>query len=179
MNQLEHAGEGAEGTGAVVQAADQHIRQHIQPLHQVELLEDHGAVGAPVAQRLAAQARHLAPGEEDLAFRGFGQAVDHPQQGGFAGAGAADDAHHLPGRHGKGDVIHGHDRAEAAGKVADVEHASLLIRRILCRTAQKTSYALMTMEALANWPTDPLQQRWSRAPPAWPAAAPCRAPLPP
>ena len=35
---------------------DQHVGQHVEPVDQVELLEDHGAAGAPGAQRLAASA---------------------------------------------------------------------------------------------------------------------------
>ena len=39
----------------VGQPAEQHVVQHVEPADQVELLEDHGAAPAPVAQLAAGQ----------------------------------------------------------------------------------------------------------------------------
>jgi hypothetical protein len=107
---------------AVVQPADQHVGQHIEALHQVELLEDHRAFGAPVAQAAALETRDIAALEEDAALAGLGQPVDQAQHGGLAGAGPADDADHLSCRHLEADAVHGLHRAEAPRQSFDFEH---------------------------------------------------------
>ena len=90
----------------VGQPADQHVGQHVQPLHQVELLEDHGAVAPPVAQGPAVERGHVPPAREDAAGARRLQPVDQPQQGRFARARAADDADHLAVRHLEVHVVH-------------------------------------------------------------------------
>jgi hypothetical protein len=80
-----------------VHPAGQHIGQHIQPRNQVELLEDHRRTGAPVVNGLATERGNVAAIEQHPTGRGLDQPVHHPQQRGFSGAGAADDAHHLAG----------------------------------------------------------------------------------
>ena len=72
--------------GALIEPPDQHIGQHIKPLHQVELLEDHGGTHAPIAQSPALQLRHILAIEDDAPFAGLCQAVDHTQQRGFTRA---------------------------------------------------------------------------------------------
>ncbi len=46
----EHA-EQVERGGTVVEPAEQHVGQHVEARHEVELLEDHGAIALPAAQR--------------------------------------------------------------------------------------------------------------------------------
>jgi hypothetical protein len=109
--------------GAVVEAPDQHVGQHVQPLHEVELLEDHGAARAPVPQRLPAQRGDVPPFEQHAAGGGLGEAVHHADQGGLARARAADNAHHLPGRDRKGHAVHGRHLAEAAPQALEFQHS--------------------------------------------------------
>ena len=90
----EHA-EQVEHGRAVVQPAEQHIGQHVEARHQVELLEDHGAVALPAAQRRALQLGDLGAVKKNRPLGGVDETIDHAQKGRFAGAGAADDADHL------------------------------------------------------------------------------------
>ena len=117
----EHAQQGCHQR-APVQSPDEHIRQDIEPLHQVELLEDHGAAHAPVAQRAAAQRGHVRAVEQHATRGGVRQAVQHAQQGGLARARAPDHAHHLPRRHGERDGVDGRLVAKAACQPLDLEH---------------------------------------------------------
>ena len=92
----------------VGQPAHQHVVQHVQPADQVELLEDHGAAAAPVAQACGRRAPVTsAPCQVMRPGGRLGQPVDHAQQGRFAGAGAADHADELPGRDRQANVVHG------------------------------------------------------------------------
>ena len=85
------------GRGTPVQPAGQHVGQHVQPRHQIELLEDHRGAGAPAVQRPPTQPRDVAAVDSSRPVGRFDQPVDHAQQRGFSGTGAADDADHLPG----------------------------------------------------------------------------------
>ncbi len=62
---LQHRAQG----GDVVHPPDEDVGQHVEPADQIELLEDHGAAGAPVGERRAAQPRHLDVAEADDAAR--------------------------------------------------------------------------------------------------------------
>jgi hypothetical protein len=83
----------------VGQPAHQDVFQHIQPADQVELLEDHRASAAPVAQRRAGHRGHVGTLPRDPAGAGIDQTVQHAQEGRFAGAGTADHADELAARH--------------------------------------------------------------------------------
>ena len=110
--------------GAVVEAAEQDIGQHVEARHQVELLEDHGAVALPGAQAAAASApRPRCRSKWIVPSRGIDQPVDHAQQRRFAGAGAADDADHLPFGHSDRDVVDGGIAPESPGYVFQPQHA--------------------------------------------------------
>jgi hypothetical protein len=109
---LQQGGDGAHHARAVVQPADQDVGQHVQPLHQVELLEDHGAVGAPPAQRGAAERRDVLPAIQDAAVRRLGQPVDHAQQRGLARARTPDDADHLAVGDRKPNIVDGRHGTE-------------------------------------------------------------------
>lgn len=43
-----------------------HVGQDVQPVHQIELLENHGGMDAPGAQVLAAQQGHVGPVAQDV-----------------------------------------------------------------------------------------------------------------
>jgi len=60
---------------AAVERAVQHVRHHIHPWDEVELLKDHCAFRLPAAPGGAAQGGHIAPLEQDLPRRGIGQPV--------------------------------------------------------------------------------------------------------
>jgi len=109
---------------AVVEPAEHHIGDDIEARHEVELLEDHGAVALPVAQGLAPEAGNRAALEGDRAVRNVDQAVDHAQQGGLAGAGATDDADHLAGGNVEADIVHGGLGTEPPRHSRHLEHAS-------------------------------------------------------
>jgi hypothetical protein len=106
----------------VVEAADQHVGQHVQAPHEVELLEHHGAARAPVAERPPAQRRHVAPLEQDAAGGGLGEAIHHAEQGGLAGTGPADDADHLPRRKGEAHAVDRRHAVEAAAQFLQFQH---------------------------------------------------------
>jgi hypothetical protein len=56
------------------------------------LLKDHRRTRPPLPQIPAAQRGHIDAFEQDAAFGGLGEAVDHPQQRRLAGPGASDHA---------------------------------------------------------------------------------------
>ena len=112
--------------GRVVEPAHQHVGEHVEAVDQGELLEHHGAVAAPVAQRRALQRGDVAVLEDDAAVARLDQAVDHAQERRLAGAGAADDADHLAGGDFQVDRVDGDEVTEAAGETLDREHARLL-----------------------------------------------------
>jgi hypothetical protein len=105
-----------------VDAPDQHVGQHVEAVHQVELLEDHGAVGAPGQQRAPLQGRDVGAVTQDAAGAGLQQAVHQAQQGRLAGAGASDDADHLALGDLQADPVDRAGRAESLGKVLDLQH---------------------------------------------------------
>ena len=108
--------------GAVVEPAEQHVGQHVEARHQVELLEDHGAVALPVA---AAPSRDRletsATAKQNRPLAGVDETVDHAQQRGFAGARAADDADHLAFGNFDVDAADGGVLAKSARDGADLE----------------------------------------------------------
>jgi spore coat polysaccharide biosynthesis predicted glycosyltransferase SpsG len=59
--------ENVEKGRAVVETTEKNVGQHVEPRHQVELLEDHGAVAVPVAKLATGQARNRLALEPDLA----------------------------------------------------------------------------------------------------------------
>ena len=79
----------------MVEPAEQHVGQHVEARHQVELLEDHGAVALPAPQRRARKRGNLRAVKQNRPLAGVDETVDHAQKRRFAGAGAADDADHL------------------------------------------------------------------------------------
>ena len=82
------------------------VLQHRQVGPQIEVLEHHGEFGAQPLQLfgirgmqfavLAGHERELLAGHQDAALVGFFEQVDAAQKRALAGAGAADDADHVP-----------------------------------------------------------------------------------
>ena len=64
----------------VVQPPDQHVGQHIQSQHKIELLEDHRGIGAPAVQPSAAELGDVAAVEYHATGGRLDQPVHHPQQ---------------------------------------------------------------------------------------------------
>ena len=106
----------------VIEAPGQHIGQHRKAPDQVEALEDHGALPAPGQKLGAAQTRDIPSVIQDLALAGVDQAVDHVEQGGFAGARAPEHRHHLAIRHRRGHMVHGGGLSEAARQAPQFQH---------------------------------------------------------
>ena len=111
----------------------QHVGQHRQPRHQIELLEDHADVGAqpgcrardaPVLLHRLAQDADAAGGA--VAFASAqpvdrDEAGDGPDQGGLAGPGGADQGHHLAAGNREADVSqHGASGLEGLGDPGDL-----------------------------------------------------------
>jgi hypothetical protein len=90
----------------------QHVRHHIEPWHEVELLEDHRALRLPAAVRRALQRGDVRALEQHAAPRGIGQAVDHAQEGGLARPRPADHSDHHGTVHGQRHAVHGAVGAE-------------------------------------------------------------------
>jgi hypothetical protein len=112
----------------VVKPPGQHVGQDVEPAHEVELLEDHRAIGAPGAQLLALELGDVGVAEQDLALGRVDQAVQKAQQRGFPGAGTADDADHLAVGDGEVGVVDGEVVAEAAGQLFEFQHGCPLMR---------------------------------------------------
>ncbi len=108
--------------GGVGQPAKQDVVQHVEAADQVELLEDHGAAPSPVAQAAAGEGGDVGALPGDFPPAGRGQAVDHAQQGGFAGAGPADNADELAGRDGEVYVVHRPSVTELLHQTVDYQH---------------------------------------------------------
>jgi hypothetical protein len=106
----------------------QHVGDHVETAHKVELLEDHRAIGPPGAQLLALELRDVGVAEQDLALGGVDQAVQQAQKRGFPGAGATDDAHHLAVGNGEVGVVDGEVVAETAGQLVEFQHGCPLMR---------------------------------------------------
>ncbi len=132
--------EGGEGDGLVlgapqlqqragltdmVQPAHQHVGEDVEAADQVELLEDHGAGLAPVAQRRALQAGDVLALAEDATGRWVLQAVDHAQQRRLAGARAADHADEGAAVDLEGHIVHRRHGAEAPRQPLDPQHGTL------------------------------------------------------
>jgi hypothetical protein len=101
--EVEH---GLEGRSAV-QDAVQDVRGDVHPRDKVELLEDHRTVRLPDAGLCPLQGKDVAAVHDDLARGGVDQPVHQAQEGGLAGAGAADDADEGGAVDGKADVVDG------------------------------------------------------------------------
>ncbi len=82
----------------MIEAAQKNVRENVETGHQIELLEDHGAVALPVAECCTAQCGYLDITETDGTRSGVDQAVDHAQKSGLARPGATDDTNHLARR---------------------------------------------------------------------------------
>ena len=106
----------------MVEPAQEHIGQHVDARRQVELLEDHCALAAPVTQGGTLEAAYFHVAEMDGAGARRNQPVDHAQQRRLAGPGAADNADHLPLGDGEIDRIHRRLAAETASHIRELEH---------------------------------------------------------
>jgi hypothetical protein len=102
-----------------------YIGQHVEPADQVELLENHGRARPPLPQILAAQRGDIDAFEQDAALGRIGEAVDHPQQGRFAGAGATDHADEAARRDRERSIVDRGFRAETARQTFHHQHATL------------------------------------------------------
>ena len=91
-----HSRNTARSVETLVQPADQHVGEHVEPADQIELLEDHRAAGAPVAQGRAPERVTSRPPYRMRPGSRSSQPIDHAQQRRFAGAGPTDDADELP-----------------------------------------------------------------------------------
>ena len=83
----------------VGQPADQHIGQNVQPINEVELLEDHRAIAPPFPQAAAAQCGDIGRAEADRAFRRLHETVNKAQESGLLRAGRADHPDELARRY--------------------------------------------------------------------------------
>lgn len=82
----------------VTETADEHVRKNIQSFNEIELLEDHGATGAPFQELAAPKPVDLRIIKRDGPFVRVEQSIDQSQQGRFPRARTSDDPHHLPRR---------------------------------------------------------------------------------
>ena len=90
------------------------VFQHRHVGEQVEVLEHHAHLPAvEVDVHLFVGDIHVV--EVDMSRGGHLQQVQAPEQGGLAGAGGADDGHHLALLNGEGAVVQGHDRPVVIG----------------------------------------------------------------
>ena len=94
------------------------VFQHCHVVEQVEGLKHHAHMRA-VFRRVDAPARHIGAVVEDLAAAGGFQQVDAPQQGGFTGAGSADDGNHVALLDSKVNIPQNLMGAEGLAEVAD------------------------------------------------------------
>ncbi len=120
-------------------AAHHDVGQHVEAAGEIELLEDHGAAGAPGAQRPAAQRRDVGVAEQDAARGRIAEAIDHAQEGRLAGAGPADHADHLARRHDQRNAVHGVLAAEALGHAFQSQHPASGPHRTLGSRPQASS----------------------------------------
>ena len=112
----------------MVEAAEQHVGEHVEPRHQIELLEDHGAVALPAAQRRPGKCGNLGLLEKNRPLSRIYQTVDHAKEGRLAGAGAADDADHLTLGNFERDPVDSGVPAETARHVAYMQHGGFPVR---------------------------------------------------
>ena len=113
--EVEHGGKG----GAAVQHAVHHVRRHIHPGHEVELLEDHRALALPGAHLGPFQGQNVAAFKFQRARGGIGQTVHHAQECRFARTRAANDADEGRFFDLERGVVHGGLLAEHAGDILD------------------------------------------------------------
>ena len=109
----------------MVEPAQKNVGQNVEARHEVELLEDHGAVAMPTAQRGPAKRRNLDAVETDRPFARVDEPVDHAQKRGFASARAPDDADHLAVAYLQIDAVDGGVFTKPARYVADFQHDRL------------------------------------------------------
>ena len=131
---------GREGRDRI-DAAHQDVGENIEAAGEIELLEDHAAGRAPVAERLAAQGCDIDVIEDDTAGRGIDQAVDASEQGGLAGAGTPDHTDEGPMFDFNGHVGERRLSAERLSEVLDFEHWSCSLLR---RKQQSADYICVT-----------------------------------
>ena len=110
----------------VAQSADQDIGQHVQPIDQIELLEDHGTARSPCPQLAPLQRGDGDVSVVDCPIRGFDQAIDQAQERRFPCPRTANDADHLPSWDLHGHRVHRHDRPEAFHEAFSAQHCSIL-----------------------------------------------------
>ena len=111
----------------LVEPAHQDVGQHVEPANQVELLEDHGGTRPPFLHVAAAQRGDVDAVEQDPAFAGLGQTVDHAQQGRLAGAGSADDTNEAAGRDRERRLVDRSLVAEPTRQLIDNKHVSAFL----------------------------------------------------
>src|SRR5690606_3379080 len=99
---------------------DGEIAQHGHVREQVELLEHHADAGADAVD-VDVRVEDVDPLDEDLASGRLLEQVDRAQQGGFAGPGRSDDAHHLALPDHQVDALEHLDVAEALVQVSDLD----------------------------------------------------------
>ena len=109
----------------VAEAPHQHVRHHVEAADEVELLEDHGAAGAPFPQGTAAQGRHLAAFVEDAPRTRVRQPVDEAQERRLAGARPADHPDEAAGLDPERHAVDGAPVAVLAREILDNQHATI------------------------------------------------------
>jgi hypothetical protein len=101
---MAEAAERAAPARHLTEQAEQHIGEHREARHQVELLKHDADPDAQVTGRLGDAATRLHGHAEDADLAGAAivdrrEARNGTDQGGLAGAGGADQRHHLAGLH--------------------------------------------------------------------------------
>ena len=86
------------------------------------MLENHRATPPPVAQIGAIQGGDVGIFPQDAPGRGFAQAVQHPQQRGFAGARTTDDPNELTGWDGQAYIINSVRLPKGLGDAFEHQH---------------------------------------------------------
>jgi hypothetical protein len=85
------------------------VRQDVQTIDAIELLENQRVARSPCPQLTPFQSTDGNVSAVDRTLPGFDQAVDRPQQCRFACPRTAKDIDHLPGCEGDGYLVHSYD----------------------------------------------------------------------
>ena len=132
---LDEAGNQADA----VQTPHKDVGHHVEPSHQVELLEYHGAAGPPFAQGRPLEGGDAFALEGYFSLAGVDQPVYHPEQSGFSRTGPPDDTHHLTGGYLEIHAIHGQAFAVLFGYSSQFQHgASSFVQKTNGTFAQKS-----------------------------------------
>lgn len=102
-------------------STDQHVGEYVQPVDQIELLEDHRALAPPLAQGLSFEGGDLPASEGDATIGRFDQPIDQSKEGGLARTGATDDPDEFAGTDVEADAVHRTGGTKAAAKAAEGE----------------------------------------------------------